>query len=326
VNIDIPTPSENDDDDYSGTSASNRRNLKVPLEMAGMRLDAGLAALLPEFSRSRLQSWVREGLLIVDKGICKDTKYRLMGGEDLTLESEPDPAILPDEPEDIPLDVVFEDEHILVINKPAGLVVHPGNGNRTGTLLNALLAHDAQLAEIPRAGIVHRLDKDTSGLMVVAKTLIAQTDLVRQLQARTVKRHYAAVVMGMPPVSGTVDDPVDRHPTQRTRMTVMAGGKEARTHFRVVERLQGATWLECVLDTGRTHQIRVHMAHLRYPLVGDPVYAGRNRLPPPAGDFPRQALQAYKLGLIHPETRREMFWEVPLADDLQALIQMLRSA
>lgn len=280
--------------------------------------------LLPEYSRSRLQGWIRAGLVSLDGQPATDPKRRLAGGETACVEAEADPATLPDAPEDIPLDVVFEDEHILVLNKPAGLVVHPGSGNWSGTLLNALLAHAPHLAEIPRAGIVHRLDKDTSGLMVVARTLEAQTDLVRQLQARTVKRHYAAVVIGEPPASGTVDEPIDRHPTQRTRMAVVAGGKEARTHFRVIERLHGAAWVECVLDTGRTHQIRVHMAHLGFPLVGDPVYAGRRRLPPPAGDFPRQALHAFRLGLIHPASRKEVSWRVPLAADLEALIAQLR--
>lgn len=293
--------------------------------MGGLRLDAGLAALLPEYSRSRLQTWIRAGLAHLDGALCKDTKYRLNGGETLQLDAESDPASLPDAPEDIPLDVVFEDEHILILNKPAGLVVHPGNGNWSGTLLNALLAHAPHLAEIPRAGIVHRLDKETSGLMVVAKTLTAQTDLVRQLQARTVKRHYAAVVIGQPPIRGTVDEPIDRHPTQRTKMAVISGGREARTHFHLIERLQGAAWIECVLDTGRTHQIRVHMAHLGYPLVGDPVYGGRKRLPLPAGDFPRQALHAFQLGLKHPATGEDLLWRVPLAADLEALITQLRA-
>jgi 23S rRNA pseudouridine1911/1915/1917 synthase len=179
---------------------------------------------------------------------------------------------------------------------------------------------------VPRAGIVHRLDKETSGLMVVAKTILAQTDLVRQLQARTVKRHYAAVVVGSPPAKGMVDEPIDRHPTQRTKMAVVSGGREARTHFRLIERLQGASWVECVLDTGRTHQIRVHMAHIGYPLVGDPVYGGRKSLSPPAGLFSRQALHAFQLGFKHPESGEEMLWRVPLAADLEQLIEELRGA
>lgn len=292
--------------------------------MAGQRLDAALAALIPEYSRSRLQTWIRADLVRVGDVVCADPKRRLDGGETISVEVAPDPASLPDAPEDIPLEVIFEDSHILILNKPAGLVVHPGSGNWTGTLLNALLAHAPHLAEVPRAGIVHRLDKDTSGLMVVAKTIPAQTALVRQLQARTVKRHYAAVVIGRPPVSGTIDEPIDRHPTQRTKMAVVQGGREARTHFKVIEPLQGACWVECSLDTGRTHQIRVHMAHIGHPLVGDPVYGGRKCAPLAARDFPRQALHAFRLGLIHPASGEPMVWQVPLAADLAKLIDALR--
>jgi len=324
VNINIPAPSENNDDDYSGSPAADRRILTIPGEMAGQRLDLALAALIPEYSRSRLQAWVRADLVQLDGRIRNDPKSRVHGGERLQVDVEPDPARLEDAPEDIPLEVIFEDEHILVLNKQAGLVVHPGSGNWSGTLLNGLLAHAPHLAELPRAGIVHRLDKDTSGLMVVAKTLQAQTDLVRQLQARTVKRHYAAVVMGFPPASGVLDQSIDRHPTQRTKMTVMSNGREARTHFSLIERLQGASWVECVLDTGRTHQIRVHMAHAGYPLVGDPVYGGRKTLPPPAGLFARQALHAFQLGLRHPDSRKELLWKIPLAEDLEQLIIDLR--
>lgn len=324
MNLTITTPSEDNDDDYSGSSAENRRNLVIPLDAAGQRLDSTLAALLPEYSRSRLQAWIRAGQVRLSGETCTDVKCRLAGAEQLEIVVEADPETLPDEPEDIPLDIIYEDEHILVINKPAGLVVHPGSGNHSGTLLNGLLAHDLAAADLPRAGIVHRLDKDTSGLMVVARTLVAQTDLVRQLQARTVKRHYAAVVVSNPPESGTVDKAIDRHPTLRTRMAVIPGGREARTHFRVVERLQGATWIECILDTGRTHQIRVHMAHLGYPLIGDPVYGAKRRQPVAAAYFTRQALHAYELGLIHPVTRRSLSWRVDLPDDLAELIERLR--
>jgi 23S rRNA pseudouridine1911/1915/1917 synthase len=323
VDINIPTPSESNGTDYSGSPERDTRILAVPAEMAGQRLDATLAKLLPEYSRSRLQTWIREGLVSWEGRILPDPKLRINGGEVLRVELEPEPEMLADAPEDIPIDVVFEDEHILVLNKPAGLVVHPGSGNWSGTLLNALLAHDPTLAELPRAGIVHRLDKDTSGLMVVAKNLVAQTDLVRQLQARTVKRHYAAVVLGNPPESGTVDVPIDRHPTQRTKMAVILGGREARTHYKVIERLSASTWVECVLDTGRTHQIRVHMAHLKHPLIGDPVYGSRTVLPA-AAYFKRQALHAFQLGLRHPASGREMLWKVPLAEDLVALIAALR--
>ncbi len=281
---------------------------------------------MPAHSRSRLQNWIREGRVQLDGQVRLDPKIRLRGGEPVVVDIQADPTLLADAPEDIPLDIVFEDEHVIVINKPAGLVVHPGSGNWSGTLLNALLAHDPALAGVPRAGIVHRLDKETSGLMVVARNLAAQTDLVRQLQARTVKRHYLAVVIGEPPASGLVDAPIDRHPVQRTRMAVVAGGREARTHFRVIERLKGAAAVECVLDTGRTHQIRVHMLHLGHPLVGDPVYAGRRPMPPGAQGFPRQALHAFRLGLVHPATGEAMHWQIPLATDIEALIASLRQS
>lgn len=253
-----------------------------------------------------------------------DTKLKMGAGETIQILIPPPQQVIANAPEEIALDIVFEDASLLVLNKPAGLVVHPGNGNWSGTLLNALLGHDETLQNLPRAGIVHRLDKETSGLMVVAKTLTAQTDLVRQLQARTVKRHYAAIVAGMPPASGVVDEPIDRHPTQRTKMAVVAGGRPARTHYKVIERLQGASWVECSLETGRTHQIRVHMAHLGFPLLGDPVYGGRRVVPEAAKSFPRQALHAFRLGLEHPVSHEAMVWQVPLAADVQTLIEALR--
>ncbi|MEY4593427.1 MAG: ribosomal large subunit pseudouridine synthase, partial [Pseudomonadota bacterium] len=227
-------------------------------------------------------------------------------------------------PENIPLNIVFEDEHILVINKPAGLVVHPGSGNWAGTLLNGLLHHHPASARIPRAGIVHRLDKETTGLMVVAKTLEAQTDLVRQLQARTVKRLYLALVHGILEKRGKVDAPMGRHPTQRIKMAVVLGGKPAVTHYRVMERLNRWTLVECSLETGRTHQIRVHMAHLGYPLVGDPVYGKTQRvfgLP-----FHRQALHAFRLGLVHPATGEAMAWSVEWPADMADLVEQARLA
>lgn len=291
--------------------------------MAGQRLDVALAGLLPEHSRSRLQTWIKAARVICRDAPLTDPKLRLRGDEQLEVLVEADATALADVPQAMPLEVIFEDEQLLVINKPAGLVVHPGSGNWSGTLLNGLLARSPQAAEIPRAGIVHRLDKDTSGLMVVAKTLTAQTDLVRQLQARSVTRHYAAVVFGQPRDQGAVDAPIDRHPTQRTRMAVVSTGREARTHYRVVERLGTCAWLECRLDTGRTHQIRVHMAHIGHPLVGDPLY-GRRRTAGPAERFPRQALHAFRLGLVHPQSQALMEWHVPLAADLAQLIEDLR--
>ncbi|HEX5127969.1 MAG TPA: 23S rRNA pseudouridine(1911/1915/1917) synthase RluD [Rhodocyclaceae bacterium] len=299
------------------------------MDLAGERLDAALARLIPEHSRSRLQTWIREGRILRDGTVALDPKSRLNGGERLDVYEAHMPQAVADAPENIPLEVVFEDEHLLVIDKPAGLVAHPGSGNWSGTLLNALLGHSAELANVPRAGIVHRLDKETSGLLVVAKTLTAQTDLVRQLQARTVKRHYAAIVMGVPHASGVVDAPIGRHPTHRTKMAVIASGRAARTQYKLVERLRDSAWVECSLETGRTHQIRVHMAHLGHPLIGDPVYGGRRVLKASVGnvvkDFPRQALHAFRLGLIHPASGLPMQWEVPLAEDILQLIDALRS-
>jgi len=312
--------------DYS-PSSSPYSSTAVPAEWAGWRLDAVLAKLFPEHSRSRLQGWLKQGLIRVD-GAEAESKRKVYGGEridfaaDFAVASAPTSA---DVAEDIALAVVFEDDDLVVIDKPAGLVVHPGNGNASGTLLNALLHHAPQLAAIPRAGIVHRLDKDTSGLLVVAKTLTAQTDLVRQMQARSVKRHYLALALGTVERDGTVDAPLGRHAVQRTKMAIVrAGGKEARTHYAVLERFAKATLLECRLETGRTHQIRVHLASIKHPLAGDPVY-GKSK----SGDarldaFPRQALHAWRLALVHPATAAEMEWESPLPADFAQLLDALR--
>ena len=303
------------------------RLIRVPPECGGLRLDQALARLLPEHSRSRLQAWVKDGRVLLE-GAAVDSKKKVYAGEELAVREEPPPQALADKPENIPLAVVFEDDAILVIDKPAGMVVHPGSGNWSGTLLNALLHYCPEVGKVPRAGIVHRLDKDTSGLLVVAKTLQAQTDLVRQLQARTVKRHYLALAWGDVARDGTVDAPMGRHPTQRVKMAVVPGGKPARTHYKVLEHFPGLTLVECVLDTGRTHQIRVHMASLRHALVGDVVY-GPSHPPlsalPAVASFPRQALHARKLGLIHPVTGLEMNWESPLAKDFEGLLEALRN-
>ena len=306
------------------------QQLAVPDDPGGMRFDQAAVVLFPDYSRSRLQAWIKSGALTVD-GQVRKAKEKLMGGELLALsaELEPQGAWLP---EDIALDIVFEDEHLLVINKPAGLVVHPAAGNHTGTLLNALLHHCPAQINVPRAGIVHRLDKDTTGLMVVAKTLQAQTNLVAQLQARTVSREYEAVAQGVMTGGGRVEAAIGRHPKQRTRMAVLNfGGKEAVTHYRVLERFTFHTHVRLKLETGRTHQIRVHMAHVQYPLVGDPVYAGRFRVPKGASlelldclrEFPRQALHAAQLGLLHPVSDEYMEWAVPLPKDMQDLLEML---
>jgi 23S rRNA pseudouridine1911/1915/1917 synthase len=299
--------------------------IAVPPDCAGLRLDAALARLLPEHSRSRLQGWIKDGTIRLD-GALADAKRKVWGGERIQCAVPPTPTS-EHAAENIPLPVVFEDETIIVLDKPAGLVVHPGSGNTSGTLMNALLHHAPQLAEIPRAGIVHRLDKETSGLMVVAKTLAAQTDLVRQLQARTVKRHYLALVHGTVDAGGTVDAPLGRHPTQRIKMAVLKhGGKEARTHYAVKESFPACTLVECRLETGRTHQIRVHMASIRHPLVGDPVYGKAKCGDALLDAFPRQALHAWRLALMHPESCAEMHWKAPLPDDFAQLLEHLRGA
>ena len=294
-----------------------------------MRLDQVLAKLLPEYSRSRLQDWVAHEQVKVD-GKAATIKQKVWGGEIIEVMPQSNPSEQPHLAENIALDVVFEDDSILIINKPAGLVVHPGNGNWEGTLLNALLHHAPQLAEIPRAGIVHRLDKDTSGLLVVAKTLTAQTALVRQLQARSVKREYLALAYGEVERNGTVDAALGRHPTQRTKMAIVEDGKPAVTHFSVEERFPGCTLLRCKLETGRTHQIRVHLASLRHPLVGDSTYIkGAQKCAPHLrallGAFPRQALHATQLGLEHPETGEWMEWQAPIPEDMAQLLAQIRS-
>lgn len=317
---------EFDLDDYSGSDPSVRLHVETSLAHAGQRLDVVMAALVPEHSRSRLQAWVRAGHVRVDGRLAEDPKQRLHGGEMIDVDVQTLAPASANLPEAIPLSIVHEDASILVLNKPAGLVVHPGNGNWSGTVLNALLAHHPGAASLPRAGIVHRLDKETSGLMVVAKTLTAQTDLVRQLQDRSVKRHYHAFALGSLQAQGLVDAPLGRHPVQRTKMAVVSGGREARTHFRVIERFAEACWIECVLETGRTHQIRVHLAHIDHPLLGDPVYAGRRKMPEPARHFTRQALHAHRLGLIHPESRLPLQWDAPMPEDMLALLAALRRA
>lgn len=311
---------ENDRGDYN---ASTPLALTVPQQNAAMRLDQVLSAMLPQHSRNRLQGWIREGRVMVDGNVETEPKRKVLGGERVAVNFAEAPESLAEQAEDIPLDIVFEDASLLVINKPAGLVVHPGSGNWSGTLMNALLHHVPGIAAVPRAGIVHRLDKETSGLLVVAKTLEAQTDLVRQLQARSVKRQYLAVASGILERHGTIDQPIGRHPVQRTKMAVVAGGKPAVTHYRVLERFSAATLVECSLETGRTHQIRVHLAHAGYPLLGDPVYARSARKLP---TFSRQALHATRLGLRHPQTGEAMQWEIPLPEDMRALLEQLRAA
>ena len=296
----------------------------VPAECAGLRVDQALARMFPEHSRSRLTAWLRDGFIRIDTGPAKP-KQKVWGGETVQLLAQVGPGETTAEPEDIPLHIVHEDAEVLVIDKPAGLVVHPGSGNWHGTLLNALLHHAPALAAIPRGGIVHRLDKDTSGLLVVAKTLPAQTSLVRQLHDRSVHREYLALVYGKVERDGEVDAPLGRDPGNRVRMAIIGSGKEARTHYRVLERFLGVTLLECKLDTGRTHQIRVHMQSIEHALVGDPVYRNRKliRSGMPA-QFARQALHAARLEFVHPATGQPARFEAPLPEDFRQLLQFLR--
>jgi 23S rRNA pseudouridine1911/1915/1917 synthase len=310
--------------------------LTIPAQYAGMRLDQALAKLMPQHSRSRLRGWIDAGRVTVG-GTPAAAKQKLGGGERVTVSPIVDPRLVPFVAQALPLVIVHEDEALIIVDKPAGLVVHPGNGNWDGTLANALLHHAPQLAGVARAGIVHRLDKDTTGLLVVAKTETAQTDLVRQLQAHTVRREYLALASGDIARGGTVDAPIGRHPVKRTSMAVVAAGRQAVTHFEVRERFGDSTLILCRLETGRTHQIRVHLASIGRSLIGDPAYgrragtsAGSRRgvTVPNAGTtaaaFHRQALHAWRLGLVHPVTREAMSWESPLPEDFSALLEGLR--
>ncbi|HEK0003497.1 TPA: 23S rRNA pseudouridine(1911/1915/1917) synthase RluD [Pseudomonas aeruginosa] len=307
-----------------------QRAAEVPFELGGQRLDQIAAQLFPEHSRSRLAGWIKDGRLTVDGAVLRPRDI-VHSGAQLVLEAEQE-AQGEWLAQDIELEIVYEDEHILVIDKPAGLVVHPAAGHQDGTLLNALLYHVPDIANVPRAGIVHRLDKDTTGLMVVAKTLEAHTKLVAQLQARSVSRIYEAIVIGVITSGGTIDAPIGRHGVQRQKMAVVDAGKVAVSHYRVLERFRAHTHTRVKLETGRTHQIRVHMSHIGYPLVGDPVYGGRFRIPPVASqtlvqtlrEFPRQALHARFLELDHPATGVRMKWESPLPEYFLWLLSLLR--
>ncbi|WP_277400287.1 23S rRNA pseudouridine(1911/1915/1917) synthase RluD [Candidatus Vondammii sp. HM_W22] len=302
----------------------------VGMKLAGKRLDQVLPLLFPDFSRSRLQRWIKQGLVTLDGKVYRP-RDKVSGGEKIDLE-----ALLEDQvecrPQNIPLDLIYEDDQIIVVNKPVGLVVHPAPGNPDGTMQNALLYHDPELIQLPRAGIVHRLDKETSGLLVVARTIGVHRFLVEKLQAREFEREYHAIVTGVMTAGGTVDEPIGRHPVHRTRMAVVFNGKPAVTHYRALERFRAHTYVKVKLETGRTHQIRVHLAHIRYPLVGDPVYSGRLRLPAGSSEqlkdelrnFKRQALHARCLGLVHPGTGEYMEWEAPVPEDMECLLAVLR--
>ncbi len=305
-------------------------NARIPGTAAGRRLDQVLAELFPDFSRSRLQQWVKSGQVLLD-GAVVAARHRVFGGEWVEIGAAL-PATGRVEAEDIPLDIRYQDDQLLVINKPAGLVVHPAAGNPDGTLQNALLHYDATLAALPRAGIVHRLDKDTSGLMVVARSLTAHHSLVGQLQARTVHREYQALVQGEMTAGGRVEAPLGRHPRDRLRMAVVASGKPAVTHYRVLERFAAFTLVLARLETGRTHQIRVHLASIHHPLVGDPLYGGRLRLPraipetlrQTLSEFRRQALHAWRLQLCHPASGETLGWEAAMPEDFRGLLSALR--
>ena len=304
-------------------------SVDVPAELAGQRLDQALATLLPEHSRSRLKTWIEAGAVLVD-GEPRRPRDKVLGGERIEIA-----ATLPEEvaavAQAMPLAVVHEDRHLFVIDKPAGLVVHPGAGNPDQTLQNALLALDPALVRLPRAGIVHRLDKDTSGLLVIARTPEAHTALVRMLEEREIHREYQAVCRGVMTAGGTVDAPIDRHPTDRVRMAVRQGGRESVTHYRVIHRYRAHTHVRVQLETGRTHQIRVHLAHAGFPLVGDRVYGGRLTLPRGATeelrqalrDFPRQALHAARLEFDHPVGGKPVACAAPLPADMVALRDVL---
>lgn len=313
-------------------SASKIISAEVTEELSGKRLDGAAASLFSDYSRSRIQAWIKDQRLQVN-GEVQDQRYKVQEGDELVLAVVQD-VVVEAQPCAIDLDIVFEDDDLLVINKPAGLVVHPGAGNPTGTLMNGLLHYLPELNSLPRAGIVHRLDKDTTGLMVVAKSLEAHTDLVQQLQEKTVLREYWAVVQGVMTGGGKVDANIGRHPKQRVKMAVTqrdGAGKTAVTHYRIEKKFAAHTLVKCMLETGRTHQIRVHMAHIRYPLVGDRLYAGRMKIPAGASqrlkdhlqNFSRQALHAKTLGLIHPITGDTLEWTADLPDDFKSLLKTL---
>ncbi len=303
---------------------------EVPPGLSGRRLDQVLAELFSDYSRSRLQKWIKAGRVTLNDKQLR-ARDKVSGGDHIRVRIE-DEQLVEAVSQPIELDIRYEDEHLLIINKPAGLVVHPAAGNPDGTMLNGLLHHDPSLQGLPRAGIVHRLDKETSGLLVVARTLKAHKRLVELLQAREIHREYRTIVNGVMISGGSVDEPIGRHPVQRKRMAVVHTGKPARTDYRVLQRFRAHSLLQVKLHSGRTHQIRVHMAHINYPVVGDPVYGGRLKIPAGASEelksalrsFRRQALHAFKLGFAHPETGEWMEWECAIPDDMQHLLTELQ--
>jgi 23S rRNA pseudouridine1911/1915/1917 synthase len=315
----------------SDMSEQIKQTITIPTDHAGLRLDRSLAMLLPEYSRSKIQSWITQQLVTVD-GEFQVSRYSVAGGELIILNPVEEDQNTQHDAENIPIDIVFEDDHLMVINKPVGLVVHPGAGNHNGTLMNALLHYSEKQSLLPRAGIVHRLDKDTSGVMVVAKSLVAHTALTNMLQERLVERRYYAVVRGHMISGGTIDEPIGRHPHDRIKMAISEKGKPATTHYKVVEKFKRHTWVEAKLETGRTHQIRVHLAAKKHPLIGDSVYAPRQQrvanVPQELNDclcsFPRQALHAFELAFEHPVSNEMMKWNAELPDDMRGLLDTLR--
>ena len=316
--------------DRQYTKTHIQAQFDVPLEESGSRIDQVLARLMPDYSRARLTQWLTEGQILID-GAARKPKNKVFGGEKIVVNAELEPQI-DWSAENIPLDLVHVDHDLIIVNKPAGLVVHPGHGNPSGTLVNALLSQFPELEEIPRAGIVHRLDKETSGVLAVARSLKAQANLVKQLKDRSMSRQYVALVYGHPNKEGTIDAPMDRHRLQRTKMAVVYSGKPTVTHYRVTETTAHCAWVQVKLESGRTHQIRVHMMHIGHPLIGDPVYRqGRPGLGRAAvatrdliDQFPRQALHAQLLGLKHPSTVEMVQFEVPMAQDLAELHAQLK--
>ena len=308
----------------------NQFNIIIPDRLIGQRIDSAMAQMLPDYSRSKITTWVRSGGALINGKTFKP-KEKILGGEIVTLNIKAEKTN-DWKAEDIPLDIVFEDNDIIVVNKPVGLVTHPGAGNWTGTLANALLHYDPSLANLDRAGIVHRLDKNTSGLMVVARSELAQKNLVEQLQTHAVSREYSAIVYGHMISGGTVDEPIGRDPKDRIRQAVVEDGKDAVTHYRVIDRFAHHTHVKAILETGRTHQIRVHLSYIGHPLIADPMYGGKIRFPKKADDhlkntlkkFNRQALHAKKLTLTHPITLEQMSWKAPLPQDLQDLLKVLQ--
>ena len=322
-----------DADNHNSASTATRLSLQFQLDESylGQRIDQVAAIVWNDFSREKLKQWMKDGHLLVNGNIVKP-KYKCEGNETLTLEVELE-AQTTAQPEDIPLDVIYEDDDILVINKPVGMVVHPGAGNPNGTLVNALLHHFPKSAELSRAGLVHRIDKDTSGLLVVAKNLEAQFSLSKQLAKKSVYRVYDLICYGNIIAGGTIDEPIKRHPVDRVKMAILPGGRDAVTHFNVKERFQNFTRVQAQLETGRTHQIRIHFTYIGFPLVGAPVYVSRVKVPAGASEalatelrsFKRQALHATKLGLVHPKTQEEMQFEAPWPNDFVQLLETLRT-